>query len=69
VPIIVSNNSQNISQSIERAWDKAIKDAEEEIERLRMHSLRLRHAVQIFKKNKQDGVQWPGEGKNDAVTR
>ncbi len=65
----LSNDIVNSSQSNENKWDKAIFDAEEEIKSLRKQSYRLRHAVRIFKKNKRDGMQWPGEGQKDADIR
>jgi hypothetical protein len=57
----LSTRTNKTSQLNENKWDKAIKDAENEIEQMRKQSYRLRHAVQIFKKNKQDGVPWPGD--------
>jgi hypothetical protein len=64
----VSIDNCNRSRHHENKWENAIKEAEAEIELLRKQSHRLRHAVQVFKANKRDGVQWP-EGKSDAATR
>jgi hypothetical protein len=57
------------SQANDSAWDRAIMDAESEIQILARKLARLRRAVLIFKANKRDGVQWPGEENTDAATR
>jgi hypothetical protein len=49
----VNNDSKGHS------WDKAISDAEEEIQRLSRQMQRLRQAQQVFRINKKDGVPWP----------
>jgi phage gp36-like protein len=64
----VSINNGKSCQSDENKWDKAISDAQQEIDGLRKRAYRLRQAVEIFKANKRDGVQWPGEEKQDAAT-
>jgi uncharacterized protein YqeY len=49
------------SQNKENKWDIAIHDAEMELNIIRRRYRRLREAVEIFKANKRDGLQWPGD--------
>jgi hypothetical protein len=51
----VSNNCQ----TKDSMWDKAISDAENEIDSLAKQAKRLKVAIQTFRANKKDGISWP----------
>ncbi len=46
-------------ESVELSWDRAIVDAQIEIERLERQVKKLRQAKKIFVINKKDGIPWP----------
>lgn len=65
----VSTETFVTCQSNDCTWDSAIFHAEQEIESLTKQADRLKEAVKVFKANKLDGIQWPGQGKNNAATK
>jgi hypothetical protein len=60
-PINMSNEIIDTCQQIESKWDNAISIAKKEMRALALRHARLKQAIKIFKANKRDGVQWPGE--------
>ena len=48
-------------QTSDSKWDNAILIAEKEARSLALKLARIRHAIKVFRANKRDGVQWPGD--------
>lgn len=44
-------------------WDSAIRLAESELEKVAQRSRQLRRAIRLLKRNRDDGLEWPIQGK------
>jgi hypothetical protein len=56
-------------QSPYSKWDISIDEAKNEIKHLNQRVSRLRLALEIFEKNKKEGVIWPGMSKSTDIEK
>ena len=57
----MSNVCQEDSSVSLSRWDEAIHDAQIKLERVSKRALRLKAAIETFKRAKERGQLWPGE--------
>jgi hypothetical protein len=56
---MLSTDESEFCQNTDNMWDKAIYDAENQLEQAKRRIGRLETAIRIFKENKVNGVPWP----------